>query len=185
MRQQHAGIYHVMSRSIAEEHIFRDERDYHSGVQIIAELATEKFFVCHEFCLMPTHYHLFGSFEEKMLEAAIHRLNRRYAVGFNRRHGRRGHVFDSPYVSVEVTTERHAFRLQEYLAENPPRRPWPWSSRDSEFSFVERLPWLETLEPGSGCEPGSSSKERTSSVRGRDRRDRGSTPKGRCRDPRI
>jgi REP-associated tyrosine transposase len=148
MRQQHAGIYHVTTRSIAEEHIFRDDRDYHSGVQIIAELATEKFFVCHEFCLMPTHYHLFGSFEEKMLEPTIHRLNRRYAIGFNRRHGRRGHVFDSPYVSVEVATERHAFRLQEYIAENPPFRPWPWSSRDTEFSFVERLPWLETLEPG-------------------------------------
>jgi hypothetical protein len=110
---------------------------------------------------MPTHYHLFGSFEEGMLEVAIHRLNRRYAIGFNRRHGRRGHVFDSPYTSIEVATEQHAFRLQEYLAENPPRRPWPWSSRDTEFSFVERLPWLETLEPGykanqvrTGPEPG-------------------------------
>ena len=40
-------------------------------------------------------------------------------------------------------------------------------------------------EPGSRCEPGSSSNERTSSVRGRDRRDRGSTPKAHCRDPRI
>jgi hypothetical protein len=104
---------------------------------------------------MPTHYHLMGSFEENMLKVAIHRLNRRYASGFNRRHRRRGHVFDSPYTSVEVTTERHAFRLPDYLAENPPRRPWPWSSRDAEFSFVERLPWLETLEPGSNYEPGS------------------------------
>jgi hypothetical protein len=51
-------------------------------------------------------------------------------------------------VSVEVTSERHAFRLKEYIAENPPFRPWPWSSRDRDFSFVERLPWLETLEPG-------------------------------------
>jgi len=155
MRPQHAGLFHVASRSIAEEHIFRDDRDYHAGVQIIGELATAKFFRCHDFCLMPTHYHLVGTFEEGMLEVAIHRLNRRYAVGFNRRHGRRGHVFDSPYTSVEVVNEGHAFRLPEYLAENPPYRPWPWSSRDAEFSFVERLPWLETLEPGSKSEPGS------------------------------
>jgi putative transposase len=155
MRPQHAGLFHVASRSIAEEHIFRDDRDYHAGVQIIGELATAKFFRCHDFCLMPTHYHLVGTFEEGMLEVAIHRLNRRYAVGFNRRHGRRGHVFDSPYTSVEVVNEGHAFRLPEYLAENPPYRPWPWSSRDAEFSFIERLPWLETLEPGSKSEPGS------------------------------
>ena len=155
MRPTHAGLFHVAARSINQEHIFRDDRDYHAGVQIIAELVTEEFLICHDFCLMPTHYHLFGWFEEGMLTGAIHRLNRRYASGFNRRHGRRGHVFDSPYVSVEVTTEQHAFRLPEYLAENPPRRPWPWSSRDTEFAFVQRLPWLETLEPGSNYEPGS------------------------------
>ncbi|MCW2964601.1 MAG: hypothetical protein JWO17_1853 [Actinomycetia bacterium] len=148
MRPEHAGLFHVTTRSIAEEHIFRDHRDYHAGVQIIAELVTDKFLVCHDFCLMPTHYHLLASFEENMLKLAIHRLNRRYASGFNRRHGRRGHVFDSPYTSVEVATEAHAFRLPDYLAENPPRRPWPWSSRDVDFAFVERLPWLETLEPG-------------------------------------
>jgi REP element-mobilizing transposase RayT len=157
MRPQHAGLFHVTTRSIAEEHIFRDDRDYHAGVQLIAELTTAKFFRCQDFCLMPTHYHLLASFDEGMLKVAIHRLNRRYASGFNRRHGRRGHVFDSPYTSVEVLTERHAYRLPDYLAENPPRRPWPWSSRDAHFTFVEPLPWLETLEPGSKSEPGSGS----------------------------
>jgi len=91
MRPTHAGLFHVTARSIAEEHIFRDDRDYHAGVQILAELVTERFLVCHDFCFMPTHYHLFGSFEEEMLTPTIHRLNRRYARGFNRRHGRRGH----------------------------------------------------------------------------------------------
>jgi putative transposase len=148
MRPKHAGLFHVTARSIAEEHIFRDDRDYLHGIQLLAELVRERFFVCHDFCFMPTHYHLFGSFEEEMLSPTIHRLNRRYARAFNRRHGRRGHVFDSPYRSVEVVTEAHAFHLPAYLAENPPTRPWPWSSFDAEFSFVERLPWLVTLEPG-------------------------------------
>ena len=94
MRPTHAGTFHVTTRSIAEEHIFRDDRDYHAGVQIIAELVTERFFICHEFCLMPTHYHLVGTFEEEMLTPAIRRLNKRYASGFNRRHGRRGHGGD-------------------------------------------------------------------------------------------
>jgi putative transposase len=144
VRPTHAGLYHVTARSIAEEHIFRDDRDYLAGLQIIAELATAKFFECHDFCLMPTHYHLYASFDDDMLSTAIHRLNRRHAGGFNRRHTRRGHVFDSPFVSVEVTSERHAFHLPDYIAENPPFRPWPWSSFDAEFSFIQRLPWLET-----------------------------------------
>jgi hypothetical protein len=88
---------------------------------------------------MPTHYHLFASFEEDMLSTAIHRLNRRYASGFNRRHGRRGKVFDNPFGAREVTTEQHYVRLPDYIAENPPRRPWPWSCFDAAFSFVETL----------------------------------------------
>ncbi len=139
MRPTHAGLYHVTARSNAEEHIFRDDRDYHAGVQIIAELATAGFFRCHGFCLMPTHYHLFAQFEDDTLSGAIHRLNRRYASGFNRRHGRRGKVFDTPFVAREITSEGHLFRLPDYIAENPPRRPWPWSSYDAAFGFVETL----------------------------------------------
>jgi putative transposase len=143
MRPTHAGLFHVTSRSIAEEHIFRDDRDYLAGVQIVADLSAAGFLVCHGLCLMPTHYHLLGSFGEDMLKPAIHHLNRRYAVGFNRRHARRGHVFDSPYTSVLVEEEQHAEWLPDYIAENPPRRPWPWNSYDTEFSFIRPLPWLE------------------------------------------
>jgi putative transposase len=142
MRPQHAGLFHVTARSVAEEHIFRDDRDYLSGVHLIAALAARATIVCHGFCVMPTHYHLFATFGEGALTAAIRDLNRRYASGFNRRHKRRGHVFDSPFASVEVTEESHAFRLVDYIAENPPTRPWPWSSYDAQFSFVEPLPWL-------------------------------------------
>ena len=139
MRPNHAGLFHVTARSIAEEHIFRDDRDYLAGIQLLAELSSEGFLVCHGLCLMPTHYHLLATFEEGMLKRSIHRLNRRYAVGFNRRHKRRGHVFDSPYVSVEVVDNAHWQWIDTYIAENPPRRPWPWSSYDSQFSFVRAL----------------------------------------------
>jgi REP element-mobilizing transposase RayT len=149
MRPTHAGTFHVTARSIAEEHIFQDHRDYHHGIQIIAELVTERFLVCHGFCFMPTHYHLIASFENDKLTPAIRRLNRRYAGGFNRRHGRRGHVFDSPYTASEVVQEGHAYRLPNYVAENPARRPWPWSSFDVPFFFVKSLPWVETHESGS------------------------------------
>jgi hypothetical protein len=42
MRPTHAG-FHVTTRSINEEHIFCETRDYYSGVQLIAELATARF----------------------------------------------------------------------------------------------------------------------------------------------
>jgi len=131
-----------MSRSSGGEHIFRDDRDYLAGVQTIAALANEGFFRCHAFCLMPTHYHLLASFPQDGIPRAMLRLNRRYAAGFNRRHGRRGKVFDTPFKSVPVERPEHGDWLPSYIADNPPRRPWPWSSYDGSFSFVEPLPWL-------------------------------------------
>jgi putative transposase len=141
-REQFAGLYHVTARSNAEECIFRDDRDYIAGISILAALVTARHLLCHQFCFMPTHYHLLATFEDDSLSAAIHRLNRRYATGFNRRHKRRGRVFDGPFAAVPVLTDEHWKWAQQYIADNPPRRPWPYSSADAAFSFV-------TPEPGS------------------------------------
>ncbi|HZT15946.1 MAG TPA: transposase [Gaiellaceae bacterium] len=141
MRPAHGAVYHVTTRSNAGEHIFRGETDYVAGVRTIAKLVRQGFFRCHGFCLMPTHYHLLASFPENGLRPAIQRLNRRYAAGFNDRHDRHGHVFGSRYRAVPIESDVHGDWLPTYVAENPPFRPWPWSSYDTPFAFVEPLPW--------------------------------------------
>jgi REP element-mobilizing transposase RayT len=136
-RPREAGLYHVASRSNAEEHIFRDDRDYVAGIHILGGLVADGFLVCHQFCFMPTHYHVLGTFEEDAASAAIHRLNRRYASGFNRRHRRRGKVFDGPFAAVAIEDEAHLLWVSQYIAANPDRRPWPYSSSDAPFGFVD------------------------------------------------
>jgi REP element-mobilizing transposase RayT len=140
-RPTHAGTFHVTARSSAEERIFRDDRDYVAIIHELAALVRNDLAELHELCVMPTHYHLLGTFREGGLSDAIHRLNRRYASGFNRRHSRRGKVFDSPFGAVEIQDDVHDRWLDIYLAENPPRRPWPWSSADADFGFLVPRPW--------------------------------------------
>jgi putative transposase len=143
-------MHHVTARSIAEERIFKDSGDYATGIRLLAELVQEGLVVCHQFCFMPTDYHLFGTFPE--VSAAIHKLNRRYATRFNRRHRRRGHVFDSPFARIEVMTEAHLVRLPRYIALNP-RNPetWPYCSYPGTigirepFSFVDPSPILDAF----------------------------------------
>jgi len=94
-------VHHVCARSIAEEHIFKDSGDYVVGIRLLADLVRDGFVICHAFCFMPTHYHLYGTFED--VSAAIHRFNRSYAVAYNRRYRRRGHVFDSPFSRLGPT----------------------------------------------------------------------------------
>jgi len=150
-RQGHAGLFHVTCRSIAGEHVFKTTDDFLDGIQILDWLVARRLLRCHDFCLMPTHYHLFASFEEGLLTTAIHHLNRRYAVNFNHRHARRGHVFDSPYRSIEVTDERHLLVLPAYFAHNPPNLTWPWNAYGGTvgmrqpFGFVDPTPLVETF----------------------------------------
>ena len=119
-------MHHVTARSIAAEHIFRDSGDNVTGIRILSELVSDGFLVCHAFCFMPTHYHLFATFTN--VSTVIHKLNRRYAVAFNRRHRRRGHVFDSPFSRTEVTTSGVG-QLARYIALNPPdHERWPYAS---------------------------------------------------------
>ena len=129
-------MYHVAARSNAEERIFRDDQDFVAGISVLAELVRDGLLVCHQFCFMPTHYHVLATFDHDALSPAIHRLNRRYASAFNRRHQRRGRVFDGPFAAVPILEEAHFVQVQDYIADNPPRRPWPYSSADVRFEFV-------------------------------------------------
>jgi REP element-mobilizing transposase RayT len=125
-------MHHVTARSIAEERIFRDSGDYATGISILAELVREGLVVCHQFCFMPTHYHLLGTFFD--VSAAVHKLNRRYATRFNKRYG------------------RHLIQLPRHIALNPKNyETWPFGSypgliglREA-FSFVDPTPILETF----------------------------------------
>jgi putative transposase len=152
MRPTHAGLFHVTARSIAEEVIFRDAGDYATGLSVIGGVVVGGLFSCHMVCLMPTHYHVLGSFGDRTLTNAIHKINRRYATKFNRRHTRRGPVFDRPTRTVEITSERHFLEVVRYIALNPDRHEtWPYSSYPSliglraPFSFVDASPILDAF----------------------------------------
>lgn len=144
------GLYHVTTRSNAEEVIFRDSGDF-------AALATEVArtgLCCHWFCAMPTHYHLLVAVGEGELAAAVHLINRRHASAFNKRYGRRGHVFDSPYTANLVDSEQYLINLVVYLACNPPDPEiWQWSSYPGflglrpQFSFVDTTMIARILSP--------------------------------------
>ncbi|HZP72178.1 MAG TPA: hypothetical protein VFA97_02255 [Gaiellaceae bacterium] len=143
-------MHHATTRSIAEERIFKDAGDYATGITILAELVKAGLLACHAFCFMPTHYHVYGTLED--VSTAIHKLNRRYAVAFNHRYRRRGHVFDSPFSRTEVETERHYMELPRYVALNPPNHEtWPYSSYPGligtrpAFSFVDPTPILDAF----------------------------------------
>lgn len=102
---------------------------------------------------MPTHYHLLLAVPDDSLQPGMKILNGPYALSFNRRHGRKGHLFGDRYFARPVLTDASLRRRFRYLARNPVRAglcasglDWQWSSyRDAvtgshDFPFVDHDP---------------------------------------------
>jgi REP element-mobilizing transposase RayT len=73
----------------------------------------------------------------------MHRINGIYAQGFNRRHGRKGHLFEQRFSARVIDAEEHFEAACRYILENPVRAGfcdrtdlWPWSGG---LVDVERL----------------------------------------------
>ena len=91
--------------------------------------------LCHAYCLLGTHYHLVLEAPLDRLSDGMRVLNGTYALRFNRRHTRRGHLFESRYSAWRVHDETHLAATITYVRENPVRAglceraaDWAWNS---------------------------------------------------------
>jgi len=100
---------------------------------------------------MSNHYHLLLETPEVGLSRGMHWLNQRYAVAFNARHGRVGHLFQSRFHGLLVERETHLLALLRYIVLNPVRcgavadaGDYEWSSYRVTAGLLPPPTWLET-----------------------------------------
>jgi REP element-mobilizing transposase RayT len=106
-------------------------------MEILGRTVSMRSWVCHAYCLMGNHYHLLVETPEANLSRGMRSVNGEYTQAFNRRHRRRGHVFQGRFKAVLVEKETHLLELCRYVVLNPVRargmrvgspEAWPWSS---------------------------------------------------------
>ena len=86
-------LYHVIARGLARRKIFRDSNDKKIFLRRFADLIMETKTVCYAWPLLRSHIQLLLSPTETPLHAFMHRLLTGYAVNYNIRHKRSGHLF--------------------------------------------------------------------------------------------
>ena len=128
------GVFHVTTRGVAREPIFRDDEDRRLFLHLLAATGEGNSWRCHVHCLMGTHYHLIVEASVRSLSRGLHRLNGVYAQLFNRRHSRTGHLFGDRFAAFVIEDEDHLQAACEYVLHNPVRAglcdradEWPWS----------------------------------------------------------
>ncbi len=130
------GIYHVTSRGVAGAPIFADDIDRQAFVLLLQQVSALCGWKIQAWCLMGTHYHLLVDSSREQMSRALHRLNGMYAQRFNRRHARRGHLFENRFSAWVIRDEAHLSATVAYILENPVRaglcsdsRDWMWNGR--------------------------------------------------------
>jgi putative transposase len=113
------AIYHVFSRGNRRTPIFLDSQDYISYLSILEETKIRFPFTLHAYCLMENHYHLLIETKNAPISKIMHRINFLYAMNFNRKYGKDGHVFQGRYGSKMILSPNHFLFTSRYIHLNP------------------------------------------------------------------
>jgi len=113
------GIYHLTAHGIDDNPIFRDDFDRQDFCIRLARVVDNEGWVVHAGCLMDTHHHLLVCPSTGSIPDGMKLLNGSYARAFNRRHGRRGALFESRYADRAIRGEEHYAAAVDYIEQNP------------------------------------------------------------------
>lgn len=114
-------LQHVIGRGIERRNIFRDNVDRRFFVERFSGLLQETDTDCFAWALLPNHFHLLLLSRRIELKQFMRRLLTGYAVAFNKRHRRAGHVFQNRYKSIVCEEETYLLELVRYIHLNPLR----------------------------------------------------------------
>jgi len=153
-RLEYSGaLYHVTARGVQQGAIFVDDRDRVSLLTILARALRACEAQAFALCLMGNHYHFVLQTRQANLSVLMHRVNSLCSLTFNRRHHRRGHVFEGRFKALHVDRDAYLLEVCRYVDLNPVRAglvespaQWRWSSYRAHIGSMPSPPWLATAE---------------------------------------
>jgi putative transposase len=115
------ALHHVIARGIARTGVFLNDADREDFLERLGGIMEESKASCYAWALIPNHIHLLLRTGTVPLSSIMKRLLTGYAVTFNLKHRRKGHLFQNRYRSILCQEERYLLELVRYIHLNPLR----------------------------------------------------------------
>lgn len=112
------GIYHLMVKSIKEVKLFQKDKDKDTYLSFMKGYQRQFGFKVYTYCLMDNHGHFIIDSNGADISKIMHGLNFKYAMNFNKRHKRNGHLFQDRFKSFLITNDRYLITLSAYIHNN-------------------------------------------------------------------
>lgn len=114
-----SGLYHVILKGSGGQIIFEDDGDRRAFISCLDSYRRKFGVRILAWCLMSNHVHLVLTDDESRLSEFMHSVATAYACRFNRRHLRRGALFDGRFHSVGIDSDAQLLRAVRYVHDNP------------------------------------------------------------------
>jgi len=152
-------VHHVMGRGIAGTRVFSTKRDKTDFLLRLADRREAGALTIYAWAVLDTHFHLLLRTGSDSISSSMRKILTGYAVNFNRRHRRYGHLFQNRFKSIVCEEDPYLLELARYIHLNPLRAgtvkdideldtyPWtghavlmgkelrPWQDRDAILSL--------------------------------------------------
>ena len=142
------ALHHVISRGIERKYIFKQDRDKDEFHKRLKENLAKSSMQCFAWCVMGNHFHLLLQSGTTRLAEFMRSLLTGYAVYYNRKHKRVGHLFQNRYKSTICDKDAYLLSLVRYIHLNPVK------AHMIEYKDLRRYKWsghreiLEEREEG-------------------------------------
>ena len=112
------AIFHAIVRGNDGQPIFLDDDDRRGFLNRLEIVKTKLGSLLYAYCLMTNHAHLLIKACVKPISSLMHALLTPYVMGFNEKHGRRGHLFQDRFYRRLVGSERYLGTAFRYIHRN-------------------------------------------------------------------
>ncbi|OGQ95513.1 MAG: transposase [Deltaproteobacteria bacterium RIFOXYD12_FULL_57_12] len=115
------ALHHIIVRGIERKKIFKDDTDRVKFLERLGAILTDTKTHCLAWTIIPNHFHLLLRTGATLISSVMRRLLTGYAIYFNRRHRRSGHLFQNRYKSILCQEDAYLLELVRYIHLNPVR----------------------------------------------------------------
>jgi len=94
------ALHHIICRGIERRKIFDDDIDRDNFLDRLGSISIETSTTCYSWALIPNYFHLLLKTGKVAISTVMRWLLTGYAVSYNRRHRRSGHLFQNRFKSI-------------------------------------------------------------------------------------
>jgi len=108
-------VYHVIQRAPGNEVLFKNAHDHFTFLYILKKLLPQFNIHLIAYSLMPNHIHLLFKIHDINLSKCMKKVFEQYAIYFNKKYLRKGHVFYGVYRLIHCCTPFSIIAVSIYI----------------------------------------------------------------------